>query len=646
MGKQIEKSIIPASLLRLRAIALGILLIPLDNYWVIQMEKVLPGPYPTTISLFANAIFILAILVLLNELVKRVSARFALSQAELLAVYTMVCIGAALAGHDFVPILVQMMGHPFWFATDENQWMKLFGAHLPKWAMVSDKETLASYYGGNSTLYTSQHILAWIGPVLWWCLFIAALIFVMMCVNTIVRKQWIERERLTFPIVQLPLAMTEQGGAIWRNWLFWIGFIIAGGIDINNGLAALVPAIPEIVVKHTNNLASNLTTKPFNAIGWMPMSFYPFVIGLGFLLPADLLFSCWFFYIFWKLQMVFSSAMAWDAIPEFPFIKQQTFGGYAAVLVMLVWSGRGYLKQVWLKIVGKQSELDDSGEAMSYRTAAVGCVLGIAGLTAFFTAIGLSPFLGVISFLIYFLLSTAIARMRAELGPPVHDLHFIGPDEIVTQALGTANINEKNLTGLSFFYFFNRAYRGHPIAFGIESLKMAQVTRSSQRRFLLAIMTAAVVGSLASFWAYLHSAYILGCSSKFAMGTGFGHEPFSRLSDWILNRKPPNIGANLAMVFGFVFCLFLGSMRLKMFGWPFHPIGYAISGSWSMNLVWMPLMLAWIIKITVLKFGGLRFYKRALPFFLGLIMGQMIIGSIWSLIGIIFNIPTYSFWGG
>ena len=45
----------------------------------------------------------------------------------------------------------------------------------------------------------------------------------------------------------------------------------------------------------------------------------------------------------------------------------------------------------------------------------------------FMTAIGLSPLLCVVAFLIYFILATAIARMRAELGPPVHDLHFSGP---------------------------------------------------------------------------------------------------------------------------------------------------------------------------------------------------------------------------
>ena len=625
---------------------IGALLIPPDSYWVVQTEKVRRGPYPTIISVFANAIFILALLVVLNALLKRISIKQLLSQAEMLVIYTMVNIGAAIAGHDMVPVLIEMMGHPYRYATVENQWMKLFGGYLPRWATVSNQAALKGYYEGHSSLYEPLNLATWIGPVMWWVAFTVVLMWVMMCINTLVRRQWMDKERLSFPMVQLPLAMTEPAGEIWRSKLMWIGFGVAGGIDVINGLAFLFPSIPMIIVDHSRDIATYIYTKPWNAIGWTPYSFYPFVIGLGYLLPADLLFSCWFFYIFWKLQLVFSSAMAWDAIPLFPFIKQQAFGGYMAVLLMLSWTGRGYLKQMWRRIIGRESELDDSGEAMRYRTALIGVLLGMAFLVIFFWRMGMSPLLAVATFLIYFALSVAITRMRAELGPPVHDLHFSGPDEMITQSIGTANISARNLTALNFFWWFNRAYRSHPMPFGIEEMKMAQFTRSSQKKFLAAVMIAALLGVVAAFWAFLDAAYRLGTAAKFNQGVGFSWEAYNRLGGWIVQRKGPDMGANAAMLVGFLFCLFLGTMRLKMVGWPFHPIGYAISGSWSMNLVWLPLMIAWLVKVLFLKFGGLRFYKRALPFFFGLILGQMIIGSLWSLIGLALGIQTYSFWGG
>lgn len=636
------------SVIRLRAFIVGCLIIPADNYWVIMTEKLRPGPFPTIISLFANVVFILLLLAIINTILKRISSKLAFTTAEMLVVYTMVAIGASLAGHDMIPCLVQCMGHPWRFASPENGWAHSFIPYLPKWLSVSDPVVLKPLYEGGASLYNG-YWLAWVAPVLYWMAFIFVLVFGMMCINTLVRKQWIERERLTFPIVQLPISMTEPTGRIWRNRLFWIGFAIALSIDLINGLAVYYPNVPTINVGHAgHDLRQNLTVKPWNGIDWTPYTFYPFVIGLGYLLPADLSFSCWFFYITWKLQMVLTEALALDAVPDFPYIRHQAFGGYVAIILMLVWTSRNYLRQVWRRAIGENSELDDSDEPMPYRIAIFGAIVAMLILTVFMMRVGLSPWLALLAFGIYFLLATAIARMRAELGPPVHDLHFSGPDYMISTSFGLNRLSNNDMVGLTYFYWFNRAYRGHPMPIGIEGMKMAHSTGASQRKFMWAVLIAAVVGGFAAFWAHLHIGYVHGFSAKFNQGVGFSSEAFNRLDTWFdrpVQQSGPNIGANMATIGGFLFAIFLGSMRMKFFGFPFHPIGYAISGSWSMNLVWAPIMIAWLLKVITLRYGGLRFYKIAVPFFLGLILGEMTMGCTWSLIGLIFNIPYYSFWG-
>jgi hypothetical protein len=338
--------------------------------------------------------------------------------------------------------------------------------------------------------------------------------------------------------------------------------------------------------------------------------------------------------------------MAWDATPQFPFITEQCFGGYMAILVFLLYSGRHNLGQVWRRIIGRPSEVSDENEAMSYRFAALGAVFGTLALSGFFVWIGLSPWLAVIGMLIYFALSTAVTRMRAELGPPVHDLHFSGPDHMITRGLGTEAIGPRSLTALTYFYGFNRAYRSHPMPVLMEGLKMADASKAAHRRFLWGMIAAGLIGTLAAFWAFLHAAYTYGTAAKFNSGMWFAFEAYNRLNTWIAAPSKPNWPAVYAGMTGFVFCIGLNLLRIRALWSPFHPIGYAISGSWSMNLVWMPLFIAWVLKFVVLRFGGLRFYRRAIPFFLGLILGQCIIGSLWSLFGIAFNVPTYSFWGG
>ncbi|MEI6913959.1 MAG: DUF6785 family protein [Armatimonadota bacterium] len=634
--------------IRRRVILLALAIIPLDQYWVLMMEKVRTGPYPTTISIFANAIFILAILVALNKLGKRVFKKDMLSSGEMILVYSMVAIAGALAGHDMMPTLVGAMTYPWQFATQENQWHTTFIPYLPKWLSVTDMKHVQPLWEGRSSL--SEHWRAWAMPVFWWVCFITMLGFVMMCINTLVRKSWMEHERLPFPIVQLPLHMTEPDSKLWRSRLFWLGFAIAAGIDVINGLHIYLPLnIPMIEVTHRGqDLTSAIATKPWNALGWTPISFYPFVIGLGYLLRADLLFSCWFFYWYWKLLKVFASTQGLDVIPNFPYTTHQNIGGMVAILLTLSWTGRRYWKQVWQRIIGKPSDLDDSDEPISYRVAFIGAMAGLTGLCVFMNLIGLSIWWGIIAFAIYFVLATTITRIRAELGPPIHDFHFNGPDFMLTSSVGLNGFTNRDFVGLGYFFWFNRAFRSIPMPIGLESMKAAQMTGSNQKRYFWGMMLAIVVGAIATFWAYLYLGYKLGFGSGVNQGGVYASGVVKNLDIWF-SRPPdamhPNWGANVAVVVGFVICSLLWYMHLVVPGWPLHPIGFVITNSYQINLVWMPLFLAWLIKVTILRFGGLRLYRQGLPFFLGLILGEMIIGCLWSIIGLMFNIPYYNFWG-
>jgi len=635
-------------MIRLRAFVLGLLLIPINQYWVLMMEKVHTGPYPSVISVFVNVVFALTCLCAANAVIKRRLPALAFTQAELLMVYAMLAISTALGGHDMIPGLVAMMAYPYHFANNSNGWEQTFFAYLPKWAIVSDKAMLKPLFEGKSSLYVGGHIATWLAPVGFWMLFITALALVMMCINTIVRKQWIEHERLTFPIVQLPVAMTEPTGAIWRSRLFWIAFGIAFGLELINGISMYVPSIPMFnMTERDHDLAAGLITRPWNAIGWLPFSFYPFVIGLGYLLPTDLVFSTWFFYLFWKMEKVVASFYGMEVGFADPYIRHQTFGGLLAIILSLMWAGRGYLRQVWLSIIGGKSELDDSNEPMSYRMAAVGALLGLLFLCGFVMKIGMSPLVAVLAFLIYFILATTIARIRAELGPPVHDFHFNGPGFMIPTSAGIDVLSKGDMVGLSYFWWFNRAYRACPMPIGIESMKMASESRSSQRRMLTAVMLAFLVGAAATFWAYLNLGYKYGISIGWNDGPSYAYHQMADLDKWFKNMDPavakPDWGANAALAGGFGFCFLLSVMRWKVFNWPFHPIGFVVSGAYQANIVWAPLLLAWVIKVNILRLGGLRVYRSMLPFFFGLIVGELMMGCLWGIIGITFGVPYYNF---
>ena len=67
-------------------------------------------------------------------------------------------------------------------------------------------------------------------------------------------------------------------------------------------------------------------------------------------------------------------------------------------------------------------------------------------------------------------------------------------------------------------------------------------------------------------------------------------------------------------------CSFL---RHRFAWWPLHPLGFPIASTFTIVYYgWLSIFLAWLLKATILRYGGVRTYRALLPFFLGLILGD------------------------
>ncbi len=640
-----DPSLRPVSM---RAILIGAALIPANIVWCVLMERVDGRAFSTTASLFFTAVVSLLLVVLLNAWVRRLAPRRALSQGEMLVIFTMLSIATAMAGIDWGMPLVTLIGHGFWFATPSNGWEQSFHAFLPRWLTVSDRTALAGYYLGASSLYRWENLRAWLTPIAWWTAFIMALLWVMLCLNTLVRARWTEKERLTYPMIQLPVAMTAPDGALYRSRLFWIGVALAGGLNLVNGLHNLYPAVPALTFNGFD-AGQWFTSRPWDAIGWTPLAVFPFIVGLGYLLPVDLLFSCWFFFIFWRMEKVASSAMGYMAEqPKFPYVDEQMFGAYMAIFAIAIYAARHDLREIVRHAVRGGGAMSDVAEPLSFRTALLGSLAGVALLTGFSYAAGMPVWLGALFFVVYFAIAMAVARMRAELGPPTHDLHFIGPDQSLTTIMGTRGMSGPTLGTMTLYYWFNRAYRCHPMPHQLEGLKMAQLTRTSPRGLAVAMGVAALVGVLATFWVTLHVSYRLGAAARITGwgSLGYGPEAYNRLAGWLATPLKPNAAGTWAMGIGFAAAAILSVVRMHVYGWPFHALGFAISGGWSMMWAWLSLFVAWVLKSVVLRYGGLRGYRAGLPLFFGIILGDFVVGGMWTILGLLFDIPIHSLWSG
>ena len=627
----------PSSSVGWRSIVIGLLLIPINCYWITYIELVQYSAQPTIVSLIFTVVFNVLVLIGLNQILRRFLPRLALSQGELLVIYVMLSVASATAGHSMMEILVSTLGHAFWFATPENDWKDLFWRYIPSWLAVSDKVVLSGYYEGDSTLHTKQHLLGWLTPVLNWFAFLFTMLFVMVCITVIVRRPWTEDEKLAYPIIQLPARMTSKG--FFTNRLMWIAFGLTVALDVVNGLHHVFPAIPSVYEKAYR---FRFTEKPFSAMEWLRLGIYPFVLGIGFLIPLDLLFSTWFFFWVWKGQQVVGSIMGLEGT-GYPYVNYQGFGAYMGIFLIAVWRSRKQF-QNWLGAKAPSTSTRD--EPMSPLILVLALIVGVVFLTFFCLRAGMSLWAILVFFGLYFAFSTAVSRMRAELGSPMHDLHYTGPERVMVAALGTRPLGPNNLSMFSFFWFFTRTFDSHPMPHQLEGFKLASTSGIRSRFMLFAILIALCVGILSQFWALISIPYRLGALHEMSrVPIIYGSEPWTQLQRWLAHPLAPDYWALGFTGVGLLFALFLMLMRMKFFWFPFHPAAYAaVCGSWAVNYIWFSLGIVWVLKLILLKYGGRNAHRKAMPFFLGLILGQFTVGSLWTILGMVFNIPTYGIW--
>lgn len=633
--------------IRFRGIAIGIALIPLAGLWIFGGEmggQVPRYTFATWAVPFYNAIYILLILSLLNVPLRRYLPRLALNSLELMTIYIMVSIGSALISSDLQGVLITLMGYPAYFATDTNNWDKVFSGVLPTWLMVTDKSVMVGFYKGNSSFFTLEHMSAWARPIIAWTLFLWALLMMMLSVNTILRRAWVDQERLTFPIVALPMAMAQEPEKFFSNKLMWLGFAFAGGLTLINGLAFLYPGIPTIPIKRVDYpLASS---GPFAAMGNIRVAFYFFAITLGFLMPLDLSFSLYFFYILSKFQAVFVGMMGIPPESRFPYNDSQSFGAYIAIFLAAIWGLRRHLRRVWNTATGRGEPGADAAEPMRYRSSLIWLAISTAFMLVFAKFAGMAPLVAVVFFGMYLAICVLVTRLRAEFGLPVHNMTHMAPDQTMIRLVGDDVFDRQTLGAFSLFYGFNRVYRSHPMPHQLEGMKMAGGDGANQRTMFRAMLIAGMIAVPVCFIIYLNGFYHWGAATAHVnqWGAGYGREAFNKLESRLLPGIAPEAGEKMAAAIGFGFAMLLSTLRVRFVGFPLHPLGYAVATEWGMFNLWLPIMLGSWFKAFALRGFGLQGYRKALMLFFGLMLGEFAVGCTWTVYGLLRGIPTYDFW--
>ena len=579
------------------------------------------------------------ILIFLHILITIIKRPFGLSPAELLLIYIIVFVGCSVTTMGLGSQILSIMGAPHYYSTPANRWGELILPHIKSWLIPQDKEAVRQFFEGMPK-GGSIPWMVWIKPLLCWLPFLISLYVVMICIPVIMRRQWIEKERLQFPLARLPIEMVkkEKRGNVlvysfFYNKLMWLGFAIPFLISTINSLHKYFHVIPTVDLLHAISIFRNTHGLAF----WIS---FP-VIGFLFLVSTKLAFSLWLFGLcsviltgWFKITGIASSESLGIYGTKDVILNHLGTGALVVFVLYGLWIARSHLKEVFRKAFLKNSTLDDSQELLSYRSAVIALILGIIFMTIWLTFSGLSPIMAFLFVILALIIFLGITRVVIEGGIPTLISPGIAAPQLIS-SIGTSALGSSGLTSLAFSFIYSADIRTFVMSAAANSVRIAEDIKKKRKLIFWAMLGAILVSIIISLWIELHHAYTYGginLSWHFTVGC---QVPFNLIKEKIVHPTPPNgLGWGCKLIGGVIMTGFM-FMHTRFLWWPFHPIGFVAGYTNWVQHLWFSIFISWLLKSFILRYGGPKIYRNAIPFFLGLVLGQYVVAVLWFVIDLI-----------
>jgi len=636
----------PQSALTLRAVLVGVCGVVLVTFVTSWAELVVQRIAMGVIQFPPGAFGVFVLLIIANRVLRRVRPRWALYPGELAIAYSMMLIAAMTASRGGPRRLISLLTSVNYFANPGNRWQETFFPYIPRQLVPWNPDgpplqpSMMDLYDG---LHNGEPIpwAIWLMPLARWAVVILLMFGAFICLATLLRAQWSDHERLSFPLAQLPVEMlrAEAGEPFYRNKLLYLGAALPVAIHLLNFAHNINPAIPQINLVYDLHRAL-FPSPPLSGMTSFRMYFCLSAIGFFFLLPKELLFSFWFFYLVLtkgheSILLLLGQTLDRPGHADTSlYLVSAEAGGFFVLAGYFLYLARPLLISAWRGVGGQE-------EMVRYRTALFGLFITIIASAVWFYLAGLSLWLGLMELFVYVLvISLVMTRATAEGGLLMTEIIFT-PLDVFGMFGQRRSIGARNLTTIIFATVpFAGDMRGLTLQGIMDSQKIADSIglrrRSLQWGLWIGIIVALVAGFAIQLWInYRQGA--LSLSGQYSWLSGVFYEEHE---SFLSGGERFNPYATTCFLLGAAFTVFLSYMRLQFWWWPLHPLGFVMCGSWSLVVNWFPIFVAWAVKSVIVHYGGLKGFSRARPLFLGLIFGEMTIAVILTLIDAIWHIPA------
>jgi len=570
----------------------------------------------------------------LNAVLVGMGKTLALNRSELIVVYVMLMVVSSLATSLCEALLPAISGM-FYYADPTNNWAETLFPHLPTDLVVNDGNHNQHFFEGMPGPDFNVPWGFWIRPLMVWSVFLLALYMTMICIPVIIRRQWVERERLAYPLIQMPQAMIreEREDAIINPFLksksVWIGASLPFIVGMLNGLNNYLGGFP-VITTSWNIPLPGMTLN-------MLISFT--VMGFSYLISPAIAAGIWGFVLISKLEKALFVAHSGPNPDQWVWTvgvsELMSYQGLGALLVFVgsgLWMARDHLIQVFKKALWFESDLNDDDEIMSYRAAVLGLFGGIVVMVAWFWYLGTPLWAGIVFVTLALVIYFAVSRIVAEAGIAIVLAPLSAPDFMIF-GLGSKLLGATSIANFSFQYPLGADVRVFLMGVIGNGLKMIEgMDKKSRRTVLWTILIAIFMGMIGGAWALLEMTYRGGGIN--GSPWFFLHYPKIIYMTTVTTLEPAGvywkgmgfvgIGAGAMMIFTW--------MKGRFLWWPLHPIGFPIMATRVTDQIWFSVMIAWLIKVLVLKYGGTPLFRRSRHFFLGMILGSVGVSGLWLII--------------
>jgi len=643
-------------IVRLRAITTGLILAagiclvtPLNNVY----HRATPlggGHFP-----LAPFFFILLIAILVSLIAWIFKSRILLTGSELMVIWIQMVIGSGIAYTGLARTFLINLTAPIHFATMGNQWRETFEPLLPKSLMPSDPEAVELLYNGLPAgrsmdwfeVITKIPWQAWVGPLLRWGLFILLCYLLMLFVINLFSRQWILNEKLNFPLLKVAqfigytVDSSDKAGII-RNKFLLIGISIPVLLHLLNGLSLYYPSVPDIP---TLTLAGKYFPKEGLLSGFhkLKIYYYPAFIGFAFLTSRQISFSFWFFFLagglLYGIFDMFGYSVPTSALgitfgptlsrPE----EMQMIGAYGVFFLFLVWLARYHLLDVGKQSLFMRPASPKSVEWFDVRLAFWGLFLGFFLLVLWFTWQGMTAVTAILVISAFLMISLVATRIICQGGlayftltaAPIDGLiAFFGTKTFAGASGLLAAVSQKML-------FVDMRESLMPSL--LHAKKIHQDRHPTLLLFsgLLLTLAVSVSTSILAMMALCYRYGIRELDLEWASGTTMNvYENAFRL---IVNPVSTGDSVYTFAIIGAIVMFVLIFCYQRFYWWPIHPIGYLTAYSSAMRILWVSFFIGWLCNALCVKYGGVLLFRKMQFFFIGLIIGDLLMGGIWAIVG-------------